>query len=198
GSTNEIGVFEMTESGLRAVDNPSELMLSGRPENVPGTCVTCLMEGSRPILAEIQALMAPTGQTNARRHFNGVEFNRTMMLLAVLEKRAGLRTGSCDAYVNVTGGISVSEPGCDLAVILAVASSYRDVAIGSRVAAVGEVGLTGELRSVTAMSQRLREIARLGFTQCVVPAGAKITQIPEGLEIVRAKSVRDAILLFCQ
>ena len=197
GSTNEIGVFEMTDSGLKAVDNPSELMLSGRPENVPGTCVTCVMEGSRPILAEVQALLTPTGQSNPRRNFNGLEFNRTMMLLAVLEKRAGLRTGVCDAYVNVVGGLTVSEPASDLAVILAIASSYRDTVIGNGVAAVGEVGLTGELRSVSCLSQRLKEIFRLGFEKCVVPAGAKTLSVPEGLQIIKAKSVREAINLIC-
>ncbi len=198
GSTNEIGVFEMLDSGLRPVDNPSELMLSGRPENVPGTCVTCAAEGSRPILAEIQALLTPTGLTNARRNFNGIEYNRTMMLLAVIEKRAGLKTGACDAYINVIGGLTISEPAADLAVVLAVASSYKDSIIGNDVAAFGEVGLTGELRSVSGSVQRLREIARLGFKKCIIPADTNITaKIPDILEVVRVRSVRDAIKAVC-
>ena len=199
GSTNEIGVFEMLDSGLRPVDNPSELMLSGRPENVPGTCVTCVMEGTRPILAEVQALMTPSGLTNARRNFNGFEFNRGVLLLAVLEKRAGLRTGSCDAYINVIGGLSISEPAADLAVVLAIASSYRDAVIGNDVAAIGEVGLTGELRTVSAIGQRLHEIARLGFKKCIIPSGSKLSgTAPEGLEIIKVRSVRDAINAVCR
>ncbi len=194
GSTNEIGVFEMLDSGLRPVDNPSELMLSGRPEHVSGTCVTCAAEGTRPILAEIQALLTPTGQTNARRNFNGIDYNRAMMLLAVIEKRAGMKTSSCDAYINVIGGLTITEPAADLALVLAIASSYKDAIIGNDVAAFGEVGLTGELRSVSGTGQRIREISRLGFKKCLIPAGTKISaSIPEGIEIIRVKTIGDAI-----
>lgn len=143
GSTNEIGVFEMMDHGLVEVENPSEMLLSGRPENIPGTCVSCIMEGTRPILAEIQALLTQGGNVS-RRNFNGIEFNRAMLLLAVLEKRCGLHIGGCDAYINVIGGLYINETAADLASILAIASSYRDKPIPSDLVAVGEVGLTGE------------------------------------------------------
>ena len=139
GSTNEIGVFEMDEDGLRCVENPSELLLSGRPENSPGTCVACVMEGTRPLLAEVQALVTPAGY-NAARRSNGIDYNRAAMLLAVLEKRGGLPVGNCDAYINVIGGLDLDEPAADLATVLAVASSYLDRPLGSDLAAIGEVG----------------------------------------------------------
>ncbi|MDR0906348.1 MAG: DNA repair protein RadA, partial [Oscillospiraceae bacterium] len=192
GSTNEIGVFEMTGDGLREVKNPSEQMLAGRPVNTPGTCVTCVMEGSRPILAEIQALVVPSQLNNPRRNATGLDLNRTLMLLAVLEKRGGLRVGGCDAYLNVIGGLELDEPGADLATILALASSYRDLAVGDDTAAVGEVGLTGELRSVTQTDLRLAEVARLGFKKCILPAGTKVTA-PKGLELAFVKSVEEAL-----
>ena len=173
GSTNEIGVFEMTDRGLREVENPSEMLLSGRPENVSGTCVTCVMEGTRPLLAEIQALATPTGFAAGRRNANGLDYNRALLLLAVLEKRGGMALGSCDVYINVIGGLDLDEPAADLAAVLAIASSFRDRPIGPKVAAVGEVGLAGEVRSVAALNQRLGEIARLGFSQCVIPAHAR-------------------------
>jgi len=194
GSTNEIGVFEMLDIGLREVPNPSEMLLSGRPKDAPGTCVTCVMEGSRPILAEIQALVAPGGQGPSRRTANGVDYNRALLLLAVLEKRGGLHLGGCDAYINVVAGLELDEPAADLATVLAIASSYRDRPIGDDLAAVGEVGLTGEIRSVTALEQRLQEIARLGFKRCVVPASVRGgARIPEGLQVLRVKNVREAI-----
>lgn len=194
GSTNEIGVFEMADTGLREVPNPSETLLSGRPVNTPGTCVTCVMEGTRPILAEIQALVAQSGFSAARRNANGVDYNRAMLLLAVLEKRGGISVSGCDAYINVVGGLELTEPAADLATILAIASSARDIPIGSDLAAVGEVGLSGEVRSVTALNHRLSEIARLGFTRCVVPAHAKgEIAAPAGLELLRVRSVREAI-----
>ena len=194
GSTSEIGVFEMTGGGLREVKNPSEQMLAGRPVNTPGTCVTCVMEGSRPILAEIQALIVPSALTNPRRNATGLDLNRTLMLLAVLEKRGGLRVGGCDAYLNVVGGLDLDEPGADLATVLAAASSYRDITAGDDTAAVGEVGLTGELRAVSQMDLRLAEIARLGFKRCVLPAGTKVTA-PKGLELVFVKNVGDVLRL---
>ena len=194
GSTNEIGVFEMIENGLREVPNPSETMLAGRPANSPGTCVTCVMQGSRPMLTEVQALLTPSSLTQARRNANGVDFNRTMLLLAVLEKIGGLHVNGCDAYINVIGGLELEEPAADLAIVLAVASSFRDRPIGDDLAAVGEVGLTGEIRSVPAAEQRLQEIARLGFKRCVIPAHLKANiKIPEGLKALPARNVREAI-----
>ncbi len=194
GSTNEIGVFEMADNGLREVPNPSETLLSGRPVNTPGTCVTCVMEGSRPILAEIQALVAQSGYGSARRNSNGIDYNRAMLLLAVLEKRGGMAVSGCDAYINVVGGLQLDEPAADLATLLAVASSYRDAPVGSDVAAVGEVGLSGEVRSVQQLNLRLSEIARLGFRHCVIPSHVKGDVLqPEGLELIRVKNIREAI-----
>jgi len=194
GSTNEIGVFEMTGGGLQEVKNPSEQMLAGRPVNTPGTCVTCVMEGSRPILAEIQALVVPSALTNPRRNATGLDLNRTMMLLAVLEKRGGLRVSGCDAYLNVVGGLELEEPAADLATVLALASSYRDIAVGDDTAAIGEVGLTGELRAAAQTEARLAEVARLGFTRCILPAGAKAAA-PKGLELIRVKNIEEALRL---
>ncbi len=194
GSTNEIGVFEMEENGLREVPNPSEVMLSGRPVNAPGTCVACVMQGTRPVLAEIQALLTPTGLAQARRNTNGVDYNRTMLLLAVLEKIGGLHVSGCDAYINVVGGLELDEPSADLAIALAVASSFRDKPIGEDLCAVGEIGLTGELRSVQNINQRLQEIARLGFKRCVIPAHCKDdVKAPGGLRILPAKNIREAV-----
>lgn len=194
GSTNEIGVFEMADNGLREVPNPSETLLSGRPINTPGTCVTCVMEGSRPILAEIQALVAQSGYGSARRNSNGIDYNRAMLLLAVLEKRGGMSVSGCDAYINVVGGLQLDEPAADLATLLAVASSYRDIPIDSELAAVGEVGLSGEVRSVQQLNLRLSEIARLGFKRCIIPSHVKGDVLqPVGLELIRVKNVREAI-----
>lgn len=194
GSTNEIGVFDMSDAGLTEVKNPSEMLLSGRPENTPGTCVTCVMEGSRPILAEIQALVTPTNFNMPRRTTTGVDFNRAMLLLAVLEKRGGLSIGGCDAYINVIGGLSLNEPAIDLAEILAIASSYRDKPIDSEIVAFGEVGLTGETRSVAFTNQRLAEIKRIGFSKCILPIVDKSKLIvPKGLEIIMVKTIRDAL-----
>lgn len=194
GSTNEIGVFEMADRGLREVKNPSEMLLSGRPSNSPGTCVTCVMEGSRPILAEIQALVAPSGFSGARRNSNGIDYNRATLLLAVLEKRGGIPLGGSDAYINVIGGLELDEPAADLATVLAIASSHRDIPVGNDLAAVGEVGLTGEIRSVTALNQRLAEISRLGFKRCVIPAHVRDdVSAPKGLELISVKNIRGAI-----
>lgn len=193
GSTNEIGVFEMADKGLRCVENPSEVFLSGRPENSPGTCVSCIVEGSRPILAEVQALVTPTNY-NAARRCNGIDYNRAAMLLAVLEKRGGLSVGNCDAYINVIGGLSLDEPAADLATVLAVASSFLDRPLGTDLAAFGEVGLSGEIRSVSALNQRLGEISRLGFKRCVIPAHVRdeVKQFA-GLELIPVKTVGEAM-----
>lgn len=194
GATNEIGVFDMGDNGLEEVPNPSETLLSGRPLDTPGTCVTCVMEGVRPVLAEVQALLAPSSFGNPRRTSNGFDYNRAMMLLAVLEKRGGLLLGSCDAYINVIGGLFLDEPAADLALLIALASSFRDTPVPSDLAAVGEVGLTGELRSVNALGQRLSEVRRLGFTKCLIPArnSGKLTE-PDGLQLIRVRNIREAL-----
>ena len=194
GSTNEIGVFEMAQRGLREVPNPSEVMLAGRPVGVPGTCVACVMEGSRPILAEIQALVTPTGFSSPRRTSNGIDYNRLYLMLAVLEKRGGMSVNSCDAYLNVVGGLTLDEPSADLAACLAIASSFRDTPLSDKLCAVGEVGLTGEIRGVQMMEQRLAEIARLGFTECVVPSRTRgELKAPEDLALIYVKTLREAI-----
>ena len=193
GSTNEIGVFEMRDDGLCQVPNPSEMLLAGRPLNTPGTCVACVMEGTRPVLAEVQALVSPTTLSVPRRTGNGLDYNRTAMLLAVLEKRGGLRLSNADVYWNVVGGLRLDEPAADLAVVIAAASAAQDKPVSDTLAAVGEVGLTGEIRAVGQLSQRLSEIRRLGFTQCVVPRNVKELHAPEGLELLRVRNVREAI-----
>ena len=194
GSTNEIGVFEMDENGLRCVDNPSEMLLSGRPENSPGTCVACVIEGSRPLLAEVQALVTPSNY-NAARRSNGVDYNRAAMLLAVIEKRGGLPVTTCDAYINVIGGLTLDEPAADLATALAIASSYIDRPLGADLAAIGEIGLSGEIRSVSMINQRLTEISRLGFQRCVIPEHVRDEiRVPSGLQLIPVKNIRDAIL----
>lgn len=194
GSTNEIGVFEMREEGLREVPNPSESLLSGRPVGAAGTCVACAMEGSRPVLAELQALLTKTNSNVPRRSFNGLDFNRAMLILAVLEKRGGMRTSTCDAYINVIGGLQLDEPAADLAAILAIASSYTDRPLPDQMAAIGEVGLTGEIRSVSAMEQRLAEVRRLGFDTCIVPRlRENKLRLPEGLHLIQVKNVSEAL-----
>ena len=194
GATNEIGVFEMRDAGLWEVSDPSELLLSGRPQDVPGACVTCIMEGARPVLAEVQALVVTAPGGNPRRTSNGFDYNRASMLLAVLEKRGGLRVSSCDAYLNIVGGLWVEEPAADLGAVIALASSYLDRAVAGDLAAVGEVGLSGELRTVDRLEQRIAEIHRLGFKQCVIPAGRRdrLKEFP-GLRLLPAKNVGEAI-----
>ena len=194
GATNEIGVFEMGDAGLTEVPNPSEMLLAGRPQDTPGTCVTCVMEGVRPVLAEVQALLAPTSFNVPRRTCNGFDFNRANLLLAVLEKRGGLMVSSCDAYINVIGGLNLDEPAADLAMVVALASSFRDRPVPGDLAAIGEVGLTGELRSVNALGQRLSEVHRLGFTKCLVPqrTGAKL-EVPNGLQLIKVRNIREAL-----
>ena len=194
GSTNEIGVFEMLDSGLKEVPNPSQMLLAGRPEGASGTCVACIMEGSRPILAEVQALVGKTSFNVPRRTSDGFDFNRAALLLAVAEKRAGLKLSQFDAYINVIGGLRLDEPGADLPIVLAVASSYRDKPIVGDLAAIGEVGLTGEIRSVSQMNQRLQEIARLGFKQVIIPKyGSEKVEIPQGLTVYRVRNICEAI-----
>lgn len=194
GSTNEIGVFEMLDSGLREVPNPSQMLLEGRPEGASGTCVACVMEGTRPILAEVQALVCQTSFHVPRRTADGFDFNRAALLLAVAEKRAGLKMSMFDAYINVIGGLQLDEPGADLPVILAVASSYWDSAIAHDLVAIGEVGLTGEIRSVSNMNQRLQEVARLGFKKVIIPKyGAEKLEIPQELTAYCVKNLQEAI-----
>ncbi|MBQ2893684.1 MAG: DNA repair protein RadA [Oscillospiraceae bacterium] len=194
GSTNEIGVFEMGDRGLSEVPNPSQMLLEGRPEGAPGTCVACVMEGTRPVLAEVQALVSKTSFNVPRRTADGFDFNRAALLLAVAEKRAGLKLSMFDAYINVIGGLRLDEPGADLPIILAVASSYRDSAIADDLVAIGEVGLTGEIRNVSNLSQRLSEVARLGFKKCIIPKNAsEKLEIPAGLTVYRVRNIREAI-----
>ena len=194
GSTNEIGVFEMIDSGLREVPNPSEMLLAGRPLGAPGTCVACAMEGTRPVLAEVQVLVTRTSFNVPRRTSDGFDFNRVNLLLAVAEKRGGLNIGMCDAYVNVIGGLQLDEPAADLAFILAAASSFRDTPVDASMTAIGEVGLTGEVRSVNALQQRLSEAARLGFTKCLIPRhGTQNISAPAGMELIRVRNIREAI-----
>ena len=194
GSTNEIGVFEMADKGLLEVPNPSQMLLDGRPENAPGTCVACVMEGTRPVLAEVQALVSKTTFNVPRRTADGFDFNRAALLLAVAEKRGGMKLGVFDAYINVIGGLRLDEPGADLPVVLAVASSYRDQPIADDLVAIGEVGLTGEIRSVSNMNQRLAEAARLGFKKVIIPKnGSDKVEIPRDLTVFRVRNIREAI-----
>lgn len=194
GSVNELGLFEMRESGMVPVENPSELLLSTRARNVPGSCVHCAIEGSRPMLVDVQALALQTAYGTPRRTTNGFDAGRLALLLAVLEKRAGFSLSSCDAYINVVGGLRLDEPATDLAVILAIASSYKDLPVGSDLAAVGEVGLSGEIRSVSHLNQRLSEIARLGFRRCIIPAHVRDdVQKQNGLETIPVKNIREAL-----
>lgn len=194
GSTNEIGVFEMGDRGLIEVPNPSQMLLEGRPEGASGTCVCCVMEGTRPILAEVQVLAARTTLNVPRRTADGFDFNRANLLVAVGEKRGGMKLGVFDIYINVIGGLRLDEPAADLAVILALASSYRDKPLPDDLVAIGEVGLTGEIRSVTNLPQRLSEIARLGFKQCIIPRmGTDKLEIPAGLTVYRVRNLREAM-----
>jgi DNA repair protein RadA/Sms len=194
GATNEIGVFEMLDEGLVEIPNPSEMLLSGRPQDAPGTCVTCVMEGVRPVLAEVQALVTSSSFSVPRRTSNGIDYNRAMLLMAVLEKRGGLNIGGCDAYLNVIGGLNLGEPAADLATVLAFASSFRGNPVPNDMAAIGEVGLTGELRTVNALGQRLSEVHRMGFTKCMIPArtSGKLPEVP-GLQLIPVKNIREAL-----
>lgn len=195
GSTNEIGVFEMLDNGLHEVQNPSMMLISGRPKNISGTCVACAMEGSRPILAEVQSLVTPTGFGTPRRMATGIDYNRMSMLIAVLEKRAGYFLGNMDCYVNIVGGLKIDEPASDLSVALAIVSSLKDVPVSENVLAFGEIGLAGEIRAVNACEQRIREAAKLGFVKCVVPKYnlTKLNpKLKKEIEIVGVSNVRQA------
>ena len=178
GSTNEIGVFEMSGTGLKEVANPSEYMLEGRPEEEPGSVITTVMEGTRPILVEVQALVCQTNFNMPRRTAAGVDYNRVNLLMAVMEKRLGISMAGCDAYVNVAGGMRISEPGIDLAIVMALLSSYKNKAVDSKTIVFGEIGLTGEVRSVSMLSQRIKEAEKLGYEVCIVPK-ARSSRIPE-------------------
>lgn len=194
GSTNEIGVFEMRDIGLVEVPNPSQMLLEGRPEGASGTCVACVMEGTRPVLAEVQALVTKTTFNVPRRACDGFDFNRAVLLMAVMEKRAGMKLNIFDAYLNVIGGLRLDEPGADLPVILAIASSYRDQCVSDDLVAIGEVGMTGEIRSVSHLNQRLAEISRLGFSKCIIPkGGSEKLDIPVGMTVYRVRNIREAI-----
>lgn len=196
GSTNEIGVFEMRDRGLCEVENPSMMLLSGRPKNVSGTCVACAIEGSRPILSEVQGLATPTGFGNPRRMATGFDYNRLNLLLAVLEKRAGFFFSNMDTYINVVGGLRLDEPAADLAIAIALVSSLKDRVVPEGLAAFGEIGLSGEIRAVSQAEQRIRELARLGFTKCLVP-DHNLRSLPESdkfdIDLVGVRTVRDAI-----
>ena len=194
GSTNEIGVFEMRESGLAEVENPSQFMLNGRPEEASGSIVACSMEGTRPILLEIQALVARSQLAMPRRTAAGMDYNRVNLLLAVLEKRLNLHLSGSDVYVNIAGGIRINEPAIDLGVVLAIVSSSRDRAIDEKVLAFGEVGLSGEVRAVSQAAQRVQEAKKLGFTTVILPEVCR-EQIGDvkGLRLIGVRSVGDAV-----
>lgn len=196
GSTNEIGVFEMQTEGLREVPNPSEYMLDGRPEDASGSVVACSMEGTRPVMIEIQALVCRTNFGFPRRTANGTDFNRVNLLMAVLEKRGRVNLSECDAYVNITGGIRMTEPAVDLGILTAIISSYRDIPVDSKTVVFGEVGLSGEIRSVNMASQRIREAEKLGFKRVILPAGclkAVKGDVPGSIELVPVADIREVI-----
>ena len=194
GSTNEIGVFEMRGDGLAEVRNPSEFMLSGKPQGASGSIVACSMEGTRPILIEVQALVCRSNFGIPRRTAAGTDFNRVNLLMAVLEKRGRMNLSECDAYVNIAGGIKMTEPAIDLAILLAVASSYRDIVIPDRVVAFGEVGLSGEVRAVSMAQQRVREAKKLGFETVILPRVCENTVgKAEGVELVFVSTIAEAV-----
>ncbi len=196
GSTNEVGMFDMTGSGLIPIENPSEMLLEGRPIGVSGNCVACVMEGSRPIMADIQALAAKTNFGTPRRATSGFDIGRTNLLMAVLEKRAGFFWGNLDVYINVVGGMDLSETACDLALCMALVSSLTDRPVPDSLLAIGEVGLGGEIRSVPNLDARLREAQRIGFKKAVIPQhnirGLRMEDFT-GLEVVGVKYVKEAI-----
>lgn len=196
GSTNEIGVFEMEAAGLREVMNPSEFMLSGKPEEASGSIVVCSMEGTRPMLIEIQALVCHTSFGIPRRQTIGTDFNRVNLLIAVLEKRLGLALGNCDAYVNIAGGIRITEPAIDLGIAMAVVSSFKNKSIDNKMIAIGEVGLSGEVRAVSQIQARVLEARKLGFTSCVIPSVCleSVKEIKD-IKITGVKTVKDAMNL---
>ncbi|MBP5291877.1 MAG: DNA repair protein RadA [Lachnospiraceae bacterium] len=200
GSTNEVGVFEMTGQGLREVKNPSAFLLEGRPEGAPGSVVTCTMEGSRPLLLELQALVCKTSFGMPRRTAAGIDYNRVNLLMAVLEKRMMLRVNDCDAYLNVAGGMRVNEPALDLAIVMALASSYKDRPLPDDTLVIGEVGLAGEVRAVRMAERRVAEAIRMGFARCILPAGnltaaGSVSAMGEngGIRLVGVRTAAEAI-----
>ncbi len=198
GSTNEIGVFEMREEGLTEVQNPSEYMLEGRPMNASGSVVACSLEGTRPLLLEIQALVCQTNFGIPRRQTTGTDFNRVNLLMAVLEKRCGIQLAGCDAYVNLTGGMKIVEPAIDLGIVLAIVSSFKNIALSPKLMAFGEVGLSGEVRSVNMAAQRVAEAQKLGFEICVVPKVC-MKSIKNGgnMKVIGVSNIQEAIDLVC-
>jgi len=197
GSTNEIGVFEMRDKGLMEILNPSMMLIDGRPEDISGSCVVCTMEGTRPVLAEIQALVSKTSFPVPRRMSDGIDYNRLVLLIAVLEKKVGLKLGFQDVYANVVGGLRIDEPAADLGVALAVSTGFIGNSIGKHVLAIGEVGLTGEVRSVNMIEKRVNEAKKLGFTEIVVPKGNKGDfTVPDGVKIHYVSNLKEAINIF--
>lgn len=196
GSTNEIGVFEMRQNGLVEVENPSEYMLSGKPENASGSVVACSMEGTRPLLIEIQALVCESNFGMPRRTATGTDYNRVNLLMAVLEKRIGLHLSNCDAYVNIAGGIRMNEPAIDLGIVMAIVSSYKNRPVDEKMIVFGEVGLSGEVRAVNMPEQRVAEAKKLGFETCVIPEVSKdMVKEITGIKVVRVKTINDAMNL---
>jgi len=194
GSTNEIGVFEMCEVGLIEVPNPSVVMLDGRPTDAPGTAVVCALEGTRPMLIEIQALLSESNLAMPRRMATGIDYNRVSMIMAVLEKRAGVKVGMCDAFINVIGGIKLNEPSTDMGIAAAIFSSMKNKPLDPNTVFIGEIGLTGEIRSVSQIEKRVGEAFRLGFTRCIVPSRCDLTKrfnLPQGCHIVYARTIHD-------
>ncbi len=194
GSTNEIGVFEMGDKGLIEIPNPSEMLLSGRPKNTPGNCAVCTIEGTRPIIAEIQALVSPTSFPAPRRTANGIDYNRLCLIIAVLEKRLGLKFYQNDVYMNVIGGLYLNEPASDAAIALALISSLTDRAIPDDLIAIGELGLSGECRAVSNLEQRVKEASRLGFTKAIIPAkNVEKRKIDTDMELIPIQSIYEAL-----
>lgn len=194
GSTNEIGVFEMHQEGLAQVSNPSEYMLSGKPEGASGSVVVCLMEGTRPMLVEVQALVCDSNFGMPRRTAAGTDYNRVNLLMAVLEKRVGMHLGGCDAYVNVAGGMKANEPGLDLGIVMAIVSSYKNREVDSRTIIFGEVGLAGEVRAVSQAQQRVNEAVKLGFETCIIPEVClKTVKKNSNIKIIGVKNLNEAI-----
>ncbi|MFI3207567.1 MAG: DNA repair protein RadA [Eubacteriales bacterium] len=194
GSTNEIGVFQMQNTGLAEVENPSEFMLSGKPENASGSVVACSMEGTRPILLEVQALVSQSNFGMPRRTAAGTDYNRVNLLMAVLEKRVGIQLGNCDAYINIAGGIKMNEPAIDLGIVLAIVSSYKNRPIDESVIVFGEVGLSGEVRAVNMPEQRVAEASKLGFKTCIMPeVSMKGIGKTKEIKVIGVKNIREAI-----
>ncbi|MDD6094380.1 MAG: DNA repair protein RadA [Clostridia bacterium] len=197
GSTNEIGVFEMTDTGLEEVENPSAMLLAGRPKGVSGSCAVCVMEGTRPIIAEIQALVTPSVYPSPKRMADGIDYNRMCLLLAVLEKRLGLKFSACDVYLNVVGGLRIDEPAADAAIALALCSTIKDIPVPSELIIAGEIGLSGEVRAISCAEQRAKEAARIGFTKIALPKRTVSKKPPEadGAEIIPVSGVYDFLLM---